>query len=162
MRKILFLLCGVLFLVGQLSAQNRTVSGKVTDAAGTAVSNASVIVKGTRVGTTSNANGNFSFSVPANAKALIVSAVGLASIEVSIPASGNVGVTLQQDDKKLEEVLLQVTRLEKKEMRLEQFPPFVERKLKTYQTHLWIKPYKDVLLVCWFNPTVVFRVVVLM
>ena len=114
MRKILFLLCGVLFLVGQLSAQNRTVSGKVTDAAGTAVSNASVIVKGTRVGTTSNANGNFSFSVPANAKALIVSAVGLASIEVSIPASGNVGVTLQQDDKKLEEVIITGYQVRKK------------------------------------------------
>jgi TonB-linked SusC/RagA family outer membrane protein len=114
MRKILFLLCGVLFLIGQLSAQNRTVSGKVTDAAGTAVSNASVIVKGTRVGTTSNANGNFSFSVPANAKALIVSAVGLASIEVSIPASGNVGVTLQQDDKKLEEVIITGYQVRKK------------------------------------------------
>ena len=114
MRKILFLLCGVLLLVGQLSAQNRTVSGKVTDAAGTAVSNASVIVKGTRVGTTSNANGNFSFSVPANAKALIVSAVGLASIEVSIPASGNVGVTLQQDDKKLEEVIITGYQVRKK------------------------------------------------
>jgi TonB-linked SusC/RagA family outer membrane protein len=114
MRKILFLLCGVLFLVGQLSAQNRTVSGKVTDAAGTAVSNASVIVKGTRIGTTSNANGNFSFSVPANAKALIVSAVGLASIEVSIPASGNVGVTLQQDDKKLEEVIITGYQVRKK------------------------------------------------
>ncbi len=114
MRKILFLLCGVLFLVGQLSAQNRTVSGKVTDAGGTAVSNASVIVKGTRVGTTSNANGNFSFSVPANAKALIVSAVGLASIEVSIPASGNVGVTLQQDDKKLEEVIITGYQVRKK------------------------------------------------
>jgi TonB-linked SusC/RagA family outer membrane protein len=114
MRKILFLLCGVLFLIGQLSAQNRTVSGKVTDAAGTAVSNASVIVKGTRVGTTSNANGNFSFTVPANAKALIVSAVGLASIEVSIPASGNVGVTLQQDDKKLEEVIITGYQVRKK------------------------------------------------
>ena len=114
MRKILFLLCGVLFLVGQLSAQNRTVSGKVTDAAGTAVSNASVIVKGTRVGTTSNANGNFSFSVPANAKALIISAVGLASIEVTIPASGNVGVTLQQDDKKLEEVIITGYQVRKK------------------------------------------------
>ncbi|MEY2811623.1 MAG: hypothetical protein RI991_618, partial [Bacteroidota bacterium] len=106
MRKILLLLCGVLFLAGQLSAQNRTVSGKVTDAAGAAVSNASVIVKGTRIGTTSNASGNFSFSVPSNAKALIVSAVGLASLEVSIPASGNVNVTLQQDDKKLEEVII--------------------------------------------------------
>jgi TonB-dependent starch-binding outer membrane protein SusC len=114
MRKILFLLCGVLLLVGQLSAQNRTVSGKVTDAAGTAVSNASVIVKGTRIGTTSNANGNFSFSVPANAKALIISAVGLASIEVTIPASGNVGVTLQQDDKKLEEVIITGYQVRKK------------------------------------------------
>jgi len=106
MRKILLLLCGVLFLVGQLSAQNRTVSGKVTDAAGASVSNASVIVKGTRIGTTSNASGNFSFSVPSNAKALIVSAVGLASLEVAIPANGNVNVTLQQDDKKLDEVII--------------------------------------------------------
>lgn len=106
MRKILLLLCGVLLLVGQLSAQNRTVSGKVTDAAGAPVSNASVIVKGTRIGTTSNASGNFSFSVPSNAKALIVSAVGLASLEVAIPASGNVIVALQQDDKKLEEVII--------------------------------------------------------
>lgn len=99
-------MCGVLFLVGQLSAQNRTVSGKVTDAAGASVSNASVIVKGTRIGTTSNASGNFSFSVPSNAKALIVSAVGLASLEVAIPANGNVNVTLQQDDKKLDEVII--------------------------------------------------------
>ena len=106
MRKILLLLCGVLFLAGQLSAQNRTVSGKVTDASGTPVSNASVIVKGTRIGTTSNASGNFSFSVPSNAKALIVSAVGLASLEVTIPANGNVSVTLQQDDKKLDEVII--------------------------------------------------------
>lgn len=106
MRKILLLLCGVLFFVGQLSAQNRTVSGKVTDAAGAPVSNASVLVKGTRIGTTSNASGNFSFSVPSNAKALVVSAVGLASLEVAIPVSGNVSVTLQQDDKKLEEVII--------------------------------------------------------
>jgi TonB-linked SusC/RagA family outer membrane protein len=114
MRKILLLLCGVLFLVGQLSAQNRTVSGKVTDGTGTAVSNASVIVKGTRIGTTSNASGNFSFSVPANAKALIVSAVGLASLEVVIPASGNVNVTLQQDDKKLDEVIITGYQVRKK------------------------------------------------
>jgi TonB-linked SusC/RagA family outer membrane protein len=114
MRKILLLLCGVLFLAGQLSAQNRTVSGKVTDAAGTAVSNASVIVKGTRIGTTSNASGNFSFSVPTNAKALIVSAVGLASLEVAIPASGNVNVTLQQDDKKLDEVIITGYQVRKK------------------------------------------------
>jgi len=106
MRKILLLLCGVLFMIGQLSAQTRTVSGKVADASGTPVANASVIVKGTRTGTTTNATGNFSFSVPTGAKTLVISAVGMAPVEVTIPASGTVNALLQQDDRKMEEVII--------------------------------------------------------
>jgi TonB-linked SusC/RagA family outer membrane protein len=106
MRKILLLLCGVLFMIGQLTAQTRTVSGKVSDATGTPVANASVIVKGTRTGTTTNANGNFSFTVPAGAKSLVISAIGLAPMEMTIPTSGNVNVTLQQDDRKMDEVII--------------------------------------------------------
>lgn len=106
MRKFLILLCGVLLFAGQLSAQNRTVSGKVADASGNAVANASVIVKGSRLGTTTNGSGNFSFSVPTSAKALIISAVGLAAQEVVIPANGTVSVTMEMDDRKMEEVII--------------------------------------------------------
>ncbi|MEY3186976.1 MAG: hypothetical protein RL675_800, partial [Bacteroidota bacterium] len=106
MRKILLLLCGMLFMIGQLSAQTRTVSGKVADASGTPVANASVIVKGTRTGTTTNATGNFSFSVPTGAKTLVISAIGMAPVEVTIPASGNVNALLQQEDRKMEEVII--------------------------------------------------------
>ncbi|MEY4627888.1 MAG: hypothetical protein RLZZ595_214 [Bacteroidota bacterium] len=106
MRKILLLLCGTLFLLGNLSAQNRTVSGKVNDATGSPVPNASVIVKGTRIGTTTNANGNFSFSVPSTSRALVISAVGQSTIEVTIPPNGVVEVNLQQEDLKMEEVII--------------------------------------------------------
>jgi hypothetical protein len=106
MRKILLLLCSVLLLAGQLTAQNRTVSGKVSDASGAPVANASVIVKGTRTGTTTNASGNFSFSVPTGSKALVISAVGLAPMEYQIPANGTINATLQQDDRKMEEVII--------------------------------------------------------
>jgi TonB-linked SusC/RagA family outer membrane protein len=106
MRKILLLLCGMLFMAGQLTAQTRTVSGKVSDATGTPVANASVIVKGTRTGTTTNASGNFSFSVPTGSKALVISAVGLAPMEYQIPANGTINATLQQDDRKMEEVII--------------------------------------------------------
>jgi len=106
MRKILFLLGGLLLLIGELSAQNRTVSGKVTDANGAPVSNASVIAKGTRIGTTTNATGSFSFSVPNTAKAVVISAVGLSSTEFSIPANGIIQASLQQEDRKLDEVII--------------------------------------------------------
>lgn len=106
MRKILLLLCGMLFMAGQLTAQTRTVSGKVSDATGTPVANASVIVKGTRTGTTTNANGNFSFTIPSGAKSLVISAIGLAPLEISIPSSGTINATLQQDDRKMDEVII--------------------------------------------------------
>jgi TonB-linked SusC/RagA family outer membrane protein len=106
MRKILFLLGGLILLSGYLSAQNRTVSGKVTDATGSPVSNASVIVKGTRIGTTTSAAGSFSFSVPTNAKAIVISAVGLSSTEFPIPANGIIQASLQQEERKLDEVII--------------------------------------------------------
>ncbi|MEY3432764.1 MAG: hypothetical protein RL131_700, partial [Bacteroidota bacterium] len=106
MRKILLLLCGAFLFIGNLAAQNRTVSGKVSDAAGSPVPNASVIIKGTRIGTTTNANGNFSFSVPSASKTLVVSAVGQNTIEIPIPPNGVVDVNLQQDERKMDEVII--------------------------------------------------------
>ena len=56
MRKLLALLTATLLLTGQLFAQ-KTITGKVNDANGTALRGASVTAKGTRTGTQTDANG---------------------------------------------------------------------------------------------------------
>ncbi|MEO7120194.1 MAG: TonB-dependent receptor [Ginsengibacter sp.] len=88
MRKKL-LLCGVFVLmcIMQTFAQNRTVTGKVTDPSGNPVSNASVTVKGDVAGTNSDENGNFSINVPKGKRTLIVSSIGFDPQEVSISGS---------------------------------------------------------------------------
>lgn len=57
MRKLLLLLFGVVFIAVGAMAQ-RTVTGKVTDDKGNPVPNASILVKGTTVGTTSKVDGS--------------------------------------------------------------------------------------------------------
>ncbi|MGB4770918.1 MAG: TonB-dependent receptor [Chitinophagaceae bacterium] len=105
MRKLVLMVLGLLFFAGQLLAQTRQVSGRVLDDAGKPVPNASVTVKGTNQGTTTNADGYFTLSVPANAK-LIVSAIGLASQEISVGNNSEVNLTLKPEDKSMQEVVV--------------------------------------------------------
>jgi TonB-dependent starch-binding outer membrane protein SusC len=91
--------------VTQLLAQNKTVTGKVLDEKGTPVANASVLIKGSTKGTTTSQDGSFSLSVPANAKALVISSVNFATQEVSIKGA-YVGVTLQSSTSSLDEVVV--------------------------------------------------------
>jgi len=67
-----------------LFGQQRTVTGKVLDETNAALPGASVVVKGTTIGTASDLNGNFSFQVPADATTLIVSFIGMDTQEVPI------------------------------------------------------------------------------
>lgn len=76
MRKFLSLF-SVLMLTAVLTfGQSRTVTGRVTDANGAPVAGASVTVVGTNQGTSTNNNGEYSITVPANGR-LEVSGVGL-------------------------------------------------------------------------------------
>src|SRR5207302_9251754 len=95
MRKILLLLLGTLLLSMQLLAQERTITGKVTDANGNPVPGASVQVQNTRTGTVTKEDGSFSISVPANRRTLIVSAIGQAAQEITIGSQTNISVSLQ-------------------------------------------------------------------
>ncbi|MGZ3846144.1 MAG: carboxypeptidase-like regulatory domain-containing protein, partial [Flavisolibacter sp.] len=95
MGKLVSTLLGMLLITTQLLAQNnRTITGKVTDEAGTPIPNASVLVKGTQLGTSSNADGTFSLSVPADAKTLVISSLNYATQEIPISSTTNV-VTAQ-------------------------------------------------------------------
>ena len=105
MRKLFLLLLGVVFIIGQIWAQ-RTVSGKVTDDKGSPIPNASVLVKGTTTGTATKADGSYSLTVPANAKALIFSSVNMTALEVPLGKSNVVNASMQTEDKTMTEVVV--------------------------------------------------------
>jgi TonB-linked SusC/RagA family outer membrane protein len=95
-------------------AQSKQVSGTVVDETGEPVIGASVIAKGATVGTVTDPEGKFSFSVPANVNAIVVKYIGYAEAEA--PASTNIWVALEPDAKILDEVVvtaLGITRSER-------------------------------------------------
>ena len=103
MRK-LTLLMGVLVLCMQLTAQQRTIIGKVTDTKGNPIPNASIQVKGTKFGTTSLSDGTYSIVIPGTAKNLVFSAVGIPETEISIGNKGVINSDWVAADKNLQEV----------------------------------------------------------
>ncbi|MGV3528364.1 MAG: SusC/RagA family TonB-linked outer membrane protein [Flavisolibacter sp.] len=80
-------------LAAPLFAQNRTVTGRVTNAEGKAVSFASVAVKGGNAGVAADENGSFSIAAPANAT-LVVTASGYETKEVAIGDQLTLNITL--------------------------------------------------------------------
>jgi len=106
MRKALLLLLGSLVLAFQLYAQDRVISGRVSDATGNPLANASVLVKGSSIGTTTKADGSFSLTVPASTKTLIVTSVGMAQEEVDIRGKDVINVSLKAGDNNLQEVVV--------------------------------------------------------
>ncbi len=108
MRKLkLLLLSSILLLTQQLWAQNKTVTGKVTDSRdGSPIVGASIVAKGTRTGTVSGADGSFSLSVPADTKKLLVTGVGFEAQDVSIEGS-SVQVSMKaSESRNLDEVIV--------------------------------------------------------
>ena len=106
MRKLILLMGVLLFATIPLLAQQKTITGTVTDANGTPIPNASVLIKGTSSGTATNADGKYSIAVPNNAKALVISSVGLTAMEISIGNKGVINASLQASDKSLSEVVV--------------------------------------------------------
>ncbi|RZK46953.1 MAG: TonB-dependent receptor, partial [Pedobacter sp.] len=87
------------------SSQNITVRGKILNEAGTAVSNASVSIKGASTGTTSDENGNYSLSAPQNAT-LVFSSVGFASLEVPVNNRTSIDAVLKAQNSDLDQVVV--------------------------------------------------------
>jgi TonB-dependent starch-binding outer membrane protein SusC len=88
-----------------LLAQDKSVSGKVSDGAGSGMPGVTISVKGTQRGTNTDANGNYKIAVPTNAT-LVFSYVGFAAKEVAIGNQSVVDVTLAEDNKTLGEVVV--------------------------------------------------------
>ena len=105
MRKLMLLL-GVVLLCTQLTAQQRTITGKVIDEKGNPIPGASILIKGSKNGTSSLADGTFSMNVPANAKALLFSSIGLGEQEISIGSKASIQVVLTSKGNTLTEVVV--------------------------------------------------------
>ena len=104
-KKLLMCLCLLIGLVGTVAAQNQTLTGKVTDANGTALPGVSILVRGTTQGATTDANGTYQVSAPANAR-IGFSFIGFLSQEVAIGNQTTLNVTLREDTRQLEEVVV--------------------------------------------------------
>jgi TonB-linked SusC/RagA family outer membrane protein len=104
MKRLSLLLMMVFFAVGIAFAQ-RTITGTVTDGTDPVIG-ASVLVKGTTVGTITDADGNFSLAVPEGSKALVFSYLGLTAQEIALGADNIVSVSLKEDAQALTEVVV--------------------------------------------------------
>ncbi len=106
MRRLTFLFA-CLFIAGisLVSAQATAVSGKVVSADnGEPIIGASVLVKGTSQGTISDVDGNFTLNVPSDANTLVISYIGMETVEIE--AVDGVVVELQLSTEALDEVMV--------------------------------------------------------
>jgi TonB-linked SusC/RagA family outer membrane protein len=83
-----------------------SLTGKVTSAMGDPLPGVTVLVKGTTTGTTSGTDGSYAISTPAESGTLIFSFIGYITKEVAFNGSAVLNVTLQDDAKSLEEVVV--------------------------------------------------------
>ncbi len=104
--KRLFMLVLPLLIAAQVIAQNKLVTGKISDSkSGQPLSGVSILIKGTNTGTTTGTDGTFRLNVPEAAKTLVISYVGYAQQEVAV-GSGNISVSLVQESTALTDVVV--------------------------------------------------------
>ena len=86
--------------------QEKTITGKVTDETGNPLPGVSVLVKGTTVGALTDSEGNFTLSLPAGAKDLSFSFIGMTTQDVAVGSQTNFNITLKEASIGLEEVVV--------------------------------------------------------
>ncbi|MFC3417511.1 SusC/RagA family TonB-linked outer membrane protein [Algoriphagus hitonicola] len=107
MRKVLLL--GLMLFLGSAVAfaQSRVITGTVTSTEDNlGVPGATVLVKGTTVGTATDLDGNYSINVPAGSNVLVFTFVGLRPQEVTIGNQTTINVALDPDVQALSEFVI--------------------------------------------------------
>ena len=103
-----FLLAVCLLSTLSIHAQSFTVTGKVIDNTGLEVIGANISIKGSAgVGTITNIDGQYTLNVNNPAKdVLVISYIGMKTQEIAIKGQKQINVTLQEDSKVLDEVVV--------------------------------------------------------
>jgi TonB-linked SusC/RagA family outer membrane protein len=120
MKKFSLLLAFLGFLGLQVVfAQTREISGVVTSSEdGSSIPGASVVVKGTTLGTVTDMEGNFTLNVPTNAQTLTVSFVGMVSAEVALTSESKYTITLKSETIAVNEVIVTAMGIKRSEKSL--------------------------------------------
>jgi TonB-linked SusC/RagA family outer membrane protein len=80
--------------------------GRVVDAKGNALPGVTVLIKGTKTGTSTDANGVFNFNLPTGKEVLIFSFVGYKTQEIAVNGRSTVDVSLEEDAAALDDVVV--------------------------------------------------------
>ena len=106
MRKFVAILLCAILAVTQVTAQNKTIRGRVTEDGKKPLSNASIIVKGTTVAAKTNEEGFYSITIPANGKVLKFSSLNFEDQEVNIGSKSEINVILVNTVSDLQQVIV--------------------------------------------------------
>jgi TonB-linked SusC/RagA family outer membrane protein len=105
MKKRVMLILSCLFLgIGFITAQTTRATGIVVDNVGEPVISASVVVKGTTVGVSTDLDGKFSINVPEGRNTLVFSLVGMRPVEAK--AALDMRIVMENDEHVLGDVVV--------------------------------------------------------
>ncbi len=106
MRFIIPLLAMLLAFNLPVAAQNKTISGRVSDAkSGEMLIGATVTAEGS-TGTVTDFDGNFKLIIPKKSQQITITYVGYTSQTIPVDRSSNLNIQLQPDDKSLTEIVV--------------------------------------------------------
>jgi len=100
----LVIIC-VLFTQSAFS-QTKSITGKVLDDKGAPLQGATVVAKGSKAGTSTDAAGSFRLTVPSNTSTLVISSIGYGNQEIDVSSSTDVSVRLTASTASLNEVVV--------------------------------------------------------
>ena len=106
MKKLLSFIVTLVMSVTMMMAQKQVTGSVVSAEDREPVIGASIVVKGTQTGTTTDIDGKFSLRVPDNAKTLVISYIGMRTQEVSLKGKTHFDIMLESDEQVIEEVVV--------------------------------------------------------
>ena len=106
MKTLKFVLtCSLMLCISVIFAQTKHLTGTVFDESGEPVIGASVMLKGTTIGTVTGMDGDFSLNVPEDG-ILAISYIGYQGQEVSVAGRNTISIVLREDTELLDEVVV--------------------------------------------------------
>lgn len=104
MKRVMLILSCLFISIGFITAQTTRVTGVVVDNAGEPVISASVVVKGTTIGVSTDLDGKFSITVPEGRNTLVFTLIGMKTLEAKV--SENMRVVMESDEHVLGDVVV--------------------------------------------------------
>jgi TonB-linked SusC/RagA family outer membrane protein len=114
MKKRLLGFVMVFLVIASSAAAQQSVSGRVTSSVdGAPLPGVSVIVKGTTTGTSTDADGRYTISVPDNNAVLVLSFIGFTTQEIAVGGRTTIDVQMSEDTQELSEVVVTALGIER-------------------------------------------------